>query len=957
MWRPDMFLYSTSIERIYHEQALLEPKLSKGDISLPLPASMILESTSPVVAAAHQGSGAHTFQDITSWAKYMNQSPITVVVCSHSMPEEAMRAATTKLNAIFILPTPPGAEGDSPVNVMRSMDISAMSAMRGPHAIVLFAMQCKLYWFTGVRWPGLLDTHPEFGEDVTHLFTVQKLVTSAEPCHWGRIHAVGDQGLLRWNDELFSMDLLCEKICTMPIEQLTVPDMQQQLRDVLTSACVVWDGTQIQALVRTLVTYVDTLIMTKRTGPNGTNKTYQNMFNSSVALEDLTYEMGNKKRQARDRRRALKWLTCLLGSMTSCSGARKLGNGDTGTLMKQLGIKENVQKVTDMKTMQQLTAWISEKEEQDGGLVVPIIQWPSESTLLGIILSSVANSTFLELLNSETNNPALQEAFHFHPRALQVDGDTLAVLLQCSGNRHEMPLSPRDNGAAGMFLATEVNSLHQPSLGVPLDTIATSLENPEHVDWGSEASTPSFTNQVRVLLTLAISNARLVERGQHPPINPRDPGCRQLIVWVLLLTLRNFVKGKPLENKGTTVRDIARGFLYHVLCAAASGSKEPLMYIWQLVHDRPNQQLQLFAKGEAVFYLLFLECYPYTGWSLSTLRRNTARLIIRCIRKLVDPLTQPMRDHAKTSQKQQNKEMFNKRNAELRWLDLARTLTGKLWEEKGQSMLTDTRARSAFQRLESQAPSERGSKGYNMVLTFVRSVATTTETTEKHLRNTLKTLCNMTTKRSGMFGPFKNTIASNLAKGRPQQAKLSLDDIRLAQAQLGKVFDVEPGPGICQVQNMDNVVAAVQDSTDFRPVKGDAETKRGCFSLDSSPAYEPLQREKEIHYLMMGQCKTGIKEKERGEKEEDDTIIGSICKQKGHEAALEFYKTTCTLHIMDVVTAIDDLLTEDQFISLFKHVGVMEVDVNKVLRGIVAVLITQWKNPHVAENVALEIFR
>eukprot|EP00912_Choanoflagellata_sp_UC4_P002508 UC4_evm3s1589 len=71
-------------------------------------------------------------------------------------------------------------KGDIRNRVLSGVSLDSAN-VSGPQSIILVrSSDGHLYWITGIRWPGLVNKVPKFGEEVTDLFTAENINTYAE---------------------------------------------------------------------------------------------------------------------------------------------------------------------------------------------------------------------------------------------------------------------------------------------------------------------------------------------------------------------------------------------------------------------------------------------------------------------------------------------------------------------------------------------------------------------------------------------------------------------------------------------------------------------------------------------------------------------------------------------------------------------------------------------------------
>ncbi|NIQ81135.1 MAG: hypothetical protein GTN93_24175, partial [Anaerolineae bacterium] len=113
--------------------------------------------------------------------------------------------------------------------IMNDLNINA-ACMASANSVILVCIDNKLYWYRGVRLPGLMNmanSVPAYGDDVTHLFTVDSLQAwakaasaGASPQLWPSTSDKNDKRVF-WRGQMVNVATVMEELAQMDIDGLT----------------------------------------------------------------------------------------------------------------------------------------------------------------------------------------------------------------------------------------------------------------------------------------------------------------------------------------------------------------------------------------------------------------------------------------------------------------------------------------------------------------------------------------------------------------------------------------------------------------------------------------------------------------------------------------------------------------------------------------------------------------
>jgi hypothetical protein len=120
--------------------------------------------------------------------------------------------------------------------------------MAGPNSIVLIEILGKLYFYRGVRWAGLLDKVPAFGDDVTSWYTRDLptwCVNNSVPLPWPVVTTKPSEGgnLCCWKSEMMLPAKVLEELVAMDLNAIYA--FEDEILDFLTQISVLMSPEQV----------------------------------------------------------------------------------------------------------------------------------------------------------------------------------------------------------------------------------------------------------------------------------------------------------------------------------------------------------------------------------------------------------------------------------------------------------------------------------------------------------------------------------------------------------------------------------------------------------------------------------------------------------------------------------------------------------------------------------------
>lgn len=120
--------------------------------------------------------------------------------------------------------------------------------MTGPNSIVLVEILGRLFFYRGVRWPGLLDKLPNFGDDVTTWYsnTLATWVTNnTVSLPWPVVTPKPSEGkgLCCWKSEMVPPSQVLTELVSLDLA--AIYSHEDEILDLLTQLSVLMSPEQI----------------------------------------------------------------------------------------------------------------------------------------------------------------------------------------------------------------------------------------------------------------------------------------------------------------------------------------------------------------------------------------------------------------------------------------------------------------------------------------------------------------------------------------------------------------------------------------------------------------------------------------------------------------------------------------------------------------------------------------
>ncbi len=541
-----------------------------------------------------------------------NHHPAFVVYCGPIL-ETIARMCRATGNGIFIIV----AESQQPTtdveNLLNNMDVSA-TCMAGPNSIVLVQHNENLYWYRGVRIPGLVSHVPCYGDDVTALFTPDKLDTwmkSTTALPWPRVMYAGDRSVY-FDGQMMSIEEAIQHFSAMSIPNLS--EHVEDIVDLLTQISCLLETAEIKEFVKRideyLLTMIDAEIMPYREEVKA--------LYASGDQEALKTAVAQLKGANTRTKKMVRVISNALDNLDSVRGISK----KTQSIARRRRADEINNNVTRVNSMTMTDKFELFEKYCSNMLILGL-----NNDLCGC-LEWVGNNSFRANISTFATAIAM---FSQDGRMPFLDPDTYASLLEitCDDGAHLLA------GQANIAIPQGGNGSLS-SIAFPLLDVAIELLNPGSVNWAEEANKEHYA-LYRIMLRNAIAQAHC---SRDLNISPKSKELGFFLIHLVLCAMESVVSGmstvpNPETDWDSTNCEAMRGLFGQLLSLMAS-TNATLCPAYKLVYT--NAKLAVPNSQDWWIVVRMARMFPYTCWDTSTFDLNLQRLLVQAVYKqLVGP--------------------------------------------------------------------------------------------------------------------------------------------------------------------------------------------------------------------------------------------------------------------------------------------------------------------------------
>lgn len=610
------------------------PKRIKSNISLP---SLFgdLEGSSILALGKH----TNITTTLESYHKFLNNTKLGIIYLSDDWKETITKSTNYVYNGIFIISTNSYYHNLSIFDILKKINRGG-TIMAGPNSIILVQINEKLYFYRGVRYHYLLETLPEFGEDVTNNFSKDKLKNfisfgGFQTLPWNNVHKFKYDKVF-YNNKKLSINTFIEKIKNYNFTE--IKDNQYNLIDALTQLSIIMDSNTLSNFVNNIREYLDKII-------NQEKKQYSNIILKNIKNKKI---ISTQIGLIRKIQKSIKPLIATLGKLTS----QRASNSFESDLRKQIRNNKISQNVSNANKMgiDEITKYVEEIEN-----------W----ALFGVNYTNINPCLELTSKNNfiKTMSTNLIPPFTFpHETCLVLDELTTACLIEAGTSQINHPFYSSTTLSVPYSLSKNTIS----AFPFPLIDKYVEMKIPTKYNWIDETNNPIIATW-RIIFRSTIVNSIA---GRKYNIPPASRELTFLIIKILLDSIEKLYDSlscKPDFND--TSAQILRG-LFGLLFTTMASGKTPTCLIFQLIY--PNSKLEIPSKEHLWIIPKIIKVFNYTGWDDTIIKQNTKKLFIRILRKYItDPINKPRRQQISQNNIKKQNEYINSRKIELIWLLIA----------------------------------------------------------------------------------------------------------------------------------------------------------------------------------------------------------------------------------------------------------------------------------------------
>ncbi|KAJ6257612.1 hypothetical protein Dda_7399 [Drechslerella dactyloides] len=917
----------------------------------PLEGSMVLALGTPFV-------GANVTHE--QYTRLFDRASIVVFTVSDRMTDQArVLNPDVRCNALYILQTrtpPPEQATASVEDLLNDTKINAITALAGPQSVVVVQLGDRYYFYRGIRWAGLLDEIPKFGEDITE--AVEAVLSQTPAKHpWSNITSIGDEPKVYFRGALCTPDELYTNFTS-----LQLPELEEFKLDVLDTL----------AQLQVALTPKDLPVFTSKL-----QKKLKEMMDATIAPHKQAYVdalleskgqnrdprlMEKYKRAEKNAKTAAQWLIDALGALVSSriSSTRKY---DLKQMIRKQKILDNVAASKDM-TYEDL-ATILEEHCTEIGMVIANIDTQNFRTLLQKAKENNVLHHLQQLTSPQPDTPS--EALivcKLDDRVQSLSGLDCGIILPLSQDGHNGPLATTTGKLALGFPYGISEDKAGSAFAFACFDQFINIKHPYSQFW-VELCNVHHVSMLRILQRNTISAA---VQSREFNIQPASKDLGFLLAYALTDAMRSLAATRsavPPEARGgedvDTTTKMMRGLFGYLMTLLAAGV-QPMNMAWQLLSRTTT--IEVPPSHEYWLYARIVELFPYTAWPRAQFAKNVRLLVARTVRKTVtDPVTRVLREGVSQIRQDAIREQLRRRNVALKWGEvmvevLSRLLLG------GYDAAT---VKEAAARIVGLVPAEEidGRKGNRGAARVMRALDKLKETGEvdKVDTDTRLSAANTYAKRSALLKELKSRLVDAAVAGDVATAKGIYEEMQTKRRDVAALFGVDCVK-LQNHRNIDAVLARLEKGEEIpqkeilRQLKSDAEIYRAPWTV-GKPTADPPPPPSKIHlveYILTGNMveEPAPSDGTVAAAEMPKTLEQRLTALPGGEKAGKL--AVVIEKVKDVKEFIKiSGLPEGDFMAMLRYCngrsGEEEVD---VLKKVVTIFLTMWQDVVAAEKKVVE---
>ncbi|KAK6532859.1 hypothetical protein TWF281_007032 [Arthrobotrys megalospora] len=807
----------------------------------PLEGSMILAVGKPF-------SGAKVTYN--QYKRLFDKAPLVVFTVSDRMTDQArVLNPDIRCNGLFIVQTTtplPSQSTASVEDILNDIKVNAITSLAGPQSIVVIQLGDRYYFYRGIRWTGLFEEIPKFGEDITEaieeIIKTPAVQTDAPTQPWSNIVSIEGDTKVYFRGTVCSTDDLYTNFTSLKLEELE--KFKPDILDTLAQAQVVMSPKDLpeftSKLQNALKAMMDSIVAPLK-------KEYIDTLLASKGQNRDPKLMEKYRRAEKQAKVAVQWLIDALGALVSSriSSTRKY---DLKQMIRKQKILDNVAASKDM-TYESL-AGLLEEHCSDIGMVIANVEGEQFKLLLGKVKDSTLLPHLQQITNRESRVCGLDDRIQY------LSGLDSGIILPLSQNGHTGPLARNAGELALSFpYGVTVDEAGSAFAFACFDQFI-NIKHPYSQFW-VELCNLHHVSMFRILQRATVSSAIQSREFQIPPAS-KDLGF--LLAYSLTDVMKSLAatrSGIPNEAKFgeevDTTTKMMRGLFGYLMTMLAAGV-QPMSMAWQMLSKTTT--LEAPPKEEFWLYARIIELFPYTAWPQAQFKKNVRLLVARLLRRqITDPVTKSLRDSMNEMKQDELRERIQKRNVVLKWSEVALEILSKLllgdFEGKNEAV------KGIAERLVALVPKEelstrKGKRGLNRVMRAFERLKDTGDVTKVDGETRLAA-AQLYAKRAASLKELKGKLWE-AAESDVTEAKKIYEQLEAKRQEIGRRFKVDT----VKIQNRKNIATFIEKvdkgedmekKTILSYLKSDAEIYRDPWMVGKPQEPEPSKMHL-VHYIM-----------------------------------------------------------------------------------------------------------
>ncbi|KAK6342947.1 hypothetical protein TWF718_008325 [Orbilia javanica] len=919
----------------------------------PLEGSMILALGKPF-----EGAKVTHMQ----YKRLFDKAPLVVFTVSDRMTDQArVLNPDIRCNGLFIVETTtplPSQSTASVEDMLNEIKVNAITSLAGPQSIVVIQLGDRYYFYRGIRWAGILDEIPKFGEDITEAI-VEIIETSSTPSDtqkevprqpWSNIVSIEGEANVYFRGTACSTDDLYNSFTSLKLEELE--QFKPDILDTLAQAQVVLSPKELPAFTSKLQSSLKEM-MDRIIAP--AKKEYVDNLLASKGKDRDPKLMEKYRRTEKQAKVAVQWLIDALGALVSSriSSTRKY---DLKQMIRKQKILDNVAASKDM-TYESLASLL-EEHCTDIGMVIANVEAKEFKTLLEKVKESTLLPHLQQITNRESNVCSLDD------RVQYLSGLDSGIILPLSQEGHTGPLA-RNKGELALSFPYGVSKNEAGSaFAFACFDQFINIKHPYSQFW-VELCNLHHVSMFRILQRGTVTSAIQSRELQIPPAS-KDLGF--LLAYALTDAMKSLAatrSGVPEEAKFgeevDTTTKMMRGLFGYLMTMLAAGV-QPTSMAWQLLSK--STTLEAPPKEEFWLYARIIELFPYTAWPQAQFKKNVRLLVARLVRKQVtDPVTKSLRESMNEIKQDAIREYIAKRNEVLKWSEVALEILSKLllgdFEGKHEVVKGIADRMFALVPKEEYSSTTRGKRGLNRVMGAFKKLKETGDITGVN-NDTRSAAAHLYAKRAASLKELKAKLWE-AAESSPAEAKKVYGQLEEKMREIAGRFKVDT----VSIQNWKNITTVIEkldagEKLERRAIlsllKSDAEIYRDPWIVGKPQ--EPVPSKMYLAHYIMTEEVIDVDDTKSKEVivEKPKTLSERLSSLPGGDKAGKLATVVAQLESVDQFLNISKLPKED-FMVMFRFSNGNTEEEVETLRTALLEYLEGWADVVAAEGRVMNMLR